>query len=130
MDPDKHATISIPKGIFFANTNTFKLFPVQHTLALRCDNNVNGALCALCNLSRTNPSYQDAALRPWATGCELQLPYGQVDCDSNRGSNLMGKVMRALLMAGLTMGLTSSTLSKAQDADTRSAGAVFVMTTT
>jgi 6-phosphogluconolactonase (cycloisomerase 2 family) len=40
----------------------------------------------------------------------------------------MGKVMRTLLMAGLTMGLASSTLSKAQDADTRSAGAVFVMT--
>jgi 6-phosphogluconolactonase len=128
VDLDKHAAISIPHGIFFAKTNTFKLFPVQHTLALRCDNNVHGALCALCNLSRTNPSYQDAALRPWATGYELQLPYGQVDCDSNCGSNLMGKVMRTLLMAGLTMGLTSSTLSKAQDTDTRGAGAVFVMT--
>ena len=40
----------------------------------------------------------------------------------------MSKVMRTLLMAGLAMGLASSTLSKAQDADTRSAGAVFVMT--
>ena len=40
----------------------------------------------------------------------------------------MGKVMRTLLMAGLAMGLVSSTLSKAQDADTHSAGAVFVMT--
>ena len=40
----------------------------------------------------------------------------------------MGKVMRTLLMAGLAMGLALSTLSKAQDADTHSAGAVFVMT--
>jgi 6-phosphogluconolactonase len=40
----------------------------------------------------------------------------------------MGKVMRTLLMAGLAMGLASSTISKAQDADTHSVGAVFVMT--
>jgi 6-phosphogluconolactonase len=39
----------------------------------------------------------------------------------------MGRGMRTLLMAGLAMGLASSTLSKAQDADTHSAGAVFVM---
>src|SRR5947209_11022194 len=44
------------------------------------------------------------------------------------GANIMSKVMRTLLMAGLAMGLASSTLSKAQDADTHSAGAVFVMT--
>jgi 6-phosphogluconolactonase len=40
----------------------------------------------------------------------------------------MGKVMRTLLMAGLAMGLASSTISKAQDEGTRSTGAVFVMT--
>jgi 6-phosphogluconolactonase len=40
----------------------------------------------------------------------------------------MGKVMRTLLMAALAMGLVSSTLSKAQNADKQSAGAVFVMT--
>jgi 6-phosphogluconolactonase len=40
----------------------------------------------------------------------------------------MGKGMRTLLMAGLAMGLAASSLSNAQDADTRSAGAVFVMT--
>src|SRR5579864_2536835 len=40
----------------------------------------------------------------------------------------MSKAMRTLLMAGLAMGLASPTLSKAQDADTHSAGAVFVMT--
>jgi 6-phosphogluconolactonase (cycloisomerase 2 family) len=40
----------------------------------------------------------------------------------------MSKVMRTLLMAGLAMGLASSTLSKAQDADPHGAGAVFVMT--
>ncbi len=40
----------------------------------------------------------------------------------------MSIVMRTLLMAGLAMSLASSTLSKAQDADTHSAGAVFVMT--
>jgi 6-phosphogluconolactonase len=40
----------------------------------------------------------------------------------------MGTLMRTLLMAGLAMGLASSTLSRAQDADTHSAGAVFVMT--
>jgi 6-phosphogluconolactonase len=40
----------------------------------------------------------------------------------------MDKLMRTLLMAGLAMGLASSTLSKAQDADIRGAGAVFVMT--
>src|SRR5437879_2496 len=44
------------------------------------------------------------------------------------GANAMSKLMRTLLMAGLAMGLASSTLSKAQDADTHSAGAVFVMT--
>src|ERR1700739_3813473 len=62
------------------------------------------------------------------TGGVLQLPYGQVDCDSNCRSSVMSKVMRTLLMAGLAMGLASSTLSKAQDADTHSAGAVFVIT--
>jgi 6-phosphogluconolactonase (cycloisomerase 2 family) len=36
--------------------------------------------------------------------------------------------MRTLLTAGLAMGLASSTLSRAQDADSHSAGAVFVMT--
>jgi 6-phosphogluconolactonase len=40
----------------------------------------------------------------------------------------MGKVMHTLLMAGLAIGLASSTPSKAQDADTNNAGAVFVMT--
>jgi hypothetical protein len=44
VDLDKHAVIWIPNGIFFANTNTFKLFPVQLTLALRSDNNIHGAL--------------------------------------------------------------------------------------
>src|SRR6202021_3539269 len=53
---------------------------------------------------------------------------GQVDCASDCGSNVMDKVMSTLLMAGLAMSLASSTLSKAQDADTHSAGAVFVMT--
>jgi len=40
----------------------------------------------------------------------------------------MRKVTHTLLIAGLAIGLASSTLSKAQDADTHSAGAVFVMT--
>jgi 6-phosphogluconolactonase len=40
----------------------------------------------------------------------------------------MGKVIRTLFMAGLAIGLASPGLSKAQDAGTRSAGAVFVMT--
>ena len=40
----------------------------------------------------------------------------------------MSKVMRTVLMAGLAISLASSTLSKAQDTDTRSPGAVFVMT--
>jgi 6-phosphogluconolactonase len=40
----------------------------------------------------------------------------------------MGKVLRRLFMAGLAIGLASPGLSKAQEADTRSAGAVFVMT--
>ena len=106
----------------------FKRFPMYHTLTLRSDNNARGELCPLCNFSRTTSSYWDAALRPWATGSVLQLPYGQVDCDSNCGSNLMGKVMHTLFMAGLAIGLASSTPSNAQEADTNSAGAVFVMT--
>src|SRR6202034_1908410 len=40
----------------------------------------------------------------------------------------MGKVIRTLFMAGLAIGLASPALSKAQEADTHSAGAVFVMT--
>jgi len=40
----------------------------------------------------------------------------------------MGKVLRTLFMAGLAIGLASPGLSKAQEADTHSAGAVFVMT--
>jgi len=40
----------------------------------------------------------------------------------------MGKVMDTLLVASLAIGLASSTPSKAQDTDTNSAGAVFVMT--
>jgi 6-phosphogluconolactonase len=40
----------------------------------------------------------------------------------------MDKVMRMLLIAGLAMGLASSRLSNAQDSDTHSTGAVFVMT--
>jgi 6-phosphogluconolactonase len=40
----------------------------------------------------------------------------------------MGKVMRTLFIAGLAMGLASSTISNAQDGNTPSAGAVFVMT--
>lgn len=40
----------------------------------------------------------------------------------------MGKVIRTLFMAGLAIGLASPGLSKAQDAGTHSAGAVFVMT--
>ena len=40
----------------------------------------------------------------------------------------MGKVTHTLFMAGLAIGLASSTLSKAQNVDTNSAGAVFVMT--
>src|ERR1700692_4234871 len=44
------------------------------------------------------------------------------------GSNVMDKVMRTLLMAGLAVGLASPGLSKAQPGDTHDAGAVFVMT--
>jgi 6-phosphogluconolactonase len=40
----------------------------------------------------------------------------------------MGKVIRTLFMAGLAIGLASTGLSKAQEGDTHSAGAVFVMT--
>jgi len=40
----------------------------------------------------------------------------------------MGKVIRTLFMAGLAIGLASPGLSKAQEGDTHSAGAVFVMT--
>ena len=40
----------------------------------------------------------------------------------------MGKVIRTLFMAGLAIGLASPGLSKAQQGDTHSAGAVFVMT--
>ena len=40
----------------------------------------------------------------------------------------MDKVVRMLLIAGLAMGLASSRLSNAQDSDTHSTGAVFVMT--
>lgn len=40
----------------------------------------------------------------------------------------MGKVTRTLFMAGLAIGLASPGLSKAQERDTRDAGAVFVMT--
>ena len=40
----------------------------------------------------------------------------------------MGKVIRTLFMAGLAIGLASPGLSKAQERDTRDAGAVFVMT--
>jgi 6-phosphogluconolactonase len=40
----------------------------------------------------------------------------------------MGKVFRTLFMAGLAIGLASPGLSKAQDGNTQSAGAVFVMT--
>jgi 6-phosphogluconolactonase len=44
------------------------------------------------------------------------------------GANVMGKVLRMLLTAGLAIGLASPTLSNAQDADKHSAGAVFIMT--
>jgi 6-phosphogluconolactonase len=39
----------------------------------------------------------------------------------------MGKVVRTLFIAGLAIGLASPTLSRAQDGNTNSAGAVFVM---
>lgn len=44
------------------------------------------------------------------------------------GANVMGQLFRTLLTAGLAIGLASPTLSKAQDENTNSEGAVFVMT--